>query len=539
MSQVLTLDEYKYIVEREKGTIAEKIFPWRYMPLYSWQEDFLFDVNRSKILCGGNQSGKTTIELILGEMILADPLFQRYHFGEKLVDARGFYLYPNTETVLESFEDKWLPLLPQGKYKDPKVNPLTGWELEKEKRVPKRLYFANGSRMSFKTYTQKPEHLQSGTLYFVGCDEELPPVIFDELSRRRSATEGFMTMAFTATIGYEEYYRAMERIGKKDEYLPEFWKRCVSLYECVEHTDGTPGKWNLAKIEETKKKCSNEREIEKRVYGRCIKEDGLLINGFEKRMINKIVESVPNDWVYQVGIDYGRGGDGRSKSAIVIVARNKECTKARVVRSWIGDYKETVPTDVVEEYISMIKKLKIDESRVAGVFYDAANPEIEIAARRKFGLTFYPAVKKRNEGWSTISDLFFNDVLTIDESDDDAEGADNANRKLIYQIITTSDKVEQSLAIKRKFPTDLIDALRYCLYPYPSWNYKKQEIKKAGVVKTKDKRDHMIDSSIKRGTDEDIQRSEGLKRFMKRKRIETDTDTDDLSFWVNTYNENM
>jgi hypothetical protein len=108
----------------------------------------------------------------------------------------------------------------------------------------------------------------------VSGDEEMPEDYVDELLARVSASDGYFNLAFTATQGFQLWFRAMECIGTSEEVFPDAHKQCVSLYDCQIYEDGTPGAWPIERIKAREKSCTTEAEVLRRVHGRFVKDEG-------------------------------------------------------------------------------------------------------------------------------------------------------------------------------------------------------------------------------------------------------------------------
>jgi phage terminase large subunit-like protein len=93
--------------------------------------------------------------------------------------------------------------LPRGKFKD---DPVYGWKEEKKQGDIVAIHFNSGVHIFFKTYSQNAEDLQSGTCDAIFCDEELPEELY-ELIARLNATDGYIHMVFTATLGQDFWRR--------------------------------------------------------------------------------------------------------------------------------------------------------------------------------------------------------------------------------------------------------------------------------------------------------------------------------------------
>src|SRR5690606_32624454 len=155
----------------------------------------------------------------------------------------------NTEAIV-----KWEPeFLPRGEYKD---HPTYGWKFVLQKRDIVGIQFNSGILLQFKSYGQKVVNLQTTTVDAVFTDEELPEPYYSETAARLIATDGYDHMVFTATLGQKMWEMAIEAKGT-EELCPEAWKRQVSMYDCLQYKDGSPGPFTPERIDRVKAKCKS------------------------------------------------------------------------------------------------------------------------------------------------------------------------------------------------------------------------------------------------------------------------------------------
>jgi len=105
-----------------------------------------------------------------------------------------WYLYPSKPVINAEFETKWKQFLPKG---DMKNDPYYGWKEERKQGDVVAIHFNSGVHVYFKTYEQNVQNLQTGTCDAIFCDEELPIELYDELTFRISASDGYFHMVFT------------------------------------------------------------------------------------------------------------------------------------------------------------------------------------------------------------------------------------------------------------------------------------------------------------------------------------------------------
>lgn len=293
----------------------------------------------------------------------------------------------------------------------------------------------------------QPEYFANGILVH-NCDEELPFHLYPELALRLEAQDGYMSFVFTATLGQVEWREIVEDRTKWVEDDVEVIH--VSMYDCVEFEDGSPGLWPLEKIERVKARMPTEAEVLRRVYGRFVVDSGLKYPTFDRKRHIKKGHPMPKSWIWYAGADYGGGGDETSKkshpSALGFIAVNPDHTQGRIVRTWRGDGELTTADDVVKKYIEICEELKI---KPIACFYDWGAKDLGTIAKR-LGLPFVPAEKSHSIGEGIVNTLFKNDAIAIA---DDSGFTEELSRELEGLLHSTP---------KKSAKDDLIDgALRY------------------------------------------------------------------------------
>lgn len=360
-----------------------------------------------------------------------------------------WYLYPTKDQILSEVESKIIPdWLPRNEYKD---HPTYGWKIKYMNKYPYRITFNSGVQIYFKTYAQDVHALQASTVDFVAFDEELPEELYDELSLRRQACDGYLAGVFTATKGQEMWRRAFEEIGKEDETFKDAFKIQISMYDCQFYEDGSPTHWTNAKIERVKNSCKSQVEINRRVYGKFVQDAGLKYPSFKRELNIKSPLPIPHDWVYYSGVDIGSGGEGHP-AAIVFVAVSPDYRKARVFKGWRGAKGvETANSDVLEQHTMMRGNLK-----PRGQYYDYHAKDFQIIAARR-GESFIRAEKLHDVGVPMVNVLFKNDMMSIDDIPE-LEG-------LVTELTTLREDTA-----KRHARDDFTDALRYAISKIP-WDW--------------------------------------------------------------------
>lgn len=424
-------------------------FPW-----YSWARKFFESRYKLSFLTAANQASKSSSQI----RKCIDWATDKRKWPElwpSSVPQQFWYMYPSADLATSEFETKWMQFLPKG---SAKASEEYGWEAEYKKGYIHAIRFRSGITVYFKNYTQKIQNLQASSVHAIFSDEEMPPEFYDEISARLSATQGYFSMVFTATDGHPLWYRTMERIGCEDEAFKTAQKQIVSLYDCLYYEDGSPGGWTLERIKEREASCSSDAEIQRRVMGRFVKEEGRKYHQFDPQRHVKPKYGIPHDWRVYAAVDVGSGRKStlrttKSSGAIVFIAVNPDNTRATVFKTWRGDDLETSAGDILEQYRLMRVGLTVVQAA-----YDYASKEFGIIASRS-GENFLPADKSRDSGEQTLNTLFKHNMLDIQD-------VDHAP-KLVQELMTVpaGDK-------HRKIQDDLSDALRYCSIPsFIPWDW--------------------------------------------------------------------
>lgn len=376
-----------------------------------------------------------------------------------------WYLYPTSNQTEIEFETKWKLFLPTGKYKDSKVldfgdglgerlNPYH-WKAESSDKKLFAIHFINtGVWVYFKTYAQKTEALQTGTVHALFCDEELPEEHYSELVFRISACDGYFHMVFTATLGQEFWRLTMEPEEHEKENLPNAYKRTVSMYECQTYSDGTKSHWTDDKIQTVVDRCSSHNEVLRRVYGRFIVDaTGKTYGTFDIKKHMKPEHKLPSNWLVYEGVDIGSGGKAGHKAAIVFVAVDPKFQKGRVFLGWRGADEITTAGDVFEKHLQMKAERQLTPVLQQ---YDWASKDFYTIASRGYE-SFVPADKDRSKGEQTLNTLFKNEMLYIYMTPE------------LYKLATELSTLKRETP-KHKAKDDFCDALRYATSQIP-WDW--------------------------------------------------------------------
>lgn len=418
---------------------------------YLWGRKFYESTNKTTLLVAGNQLSKSSTQI--RKFIHWATAQELWPLLWRRRPRTFIYLYPSKDVALTEFEQKWVPeFMPRGKYKD---DPVYGWSFDKKRMV---ISFNSGVSIFFKSYEQNKMNLQTITADAIGCDEELPMDLWDEINFRLAATDGYFSMVFTATIGQDFWRRAMECIGTSDEVLPDAMKLHASAYDCLKYEDGTNSHWTEERIERMKRQCKSHNEILKRVYGRFVVDDSLKYPTYDSIKNRSEQNEVPKDWLVFAGVDIGSGGDNHP-AAISFVAVRPDFSRARVFKAWRGDGQVTTVTDIFAKYVEMKSKIQASGLIVVRAFYDWASKDFAIVASR-MGEPFEMAEKNHEIGEQCLNALFKNVALTVDRGDLELD-------KLDLEIVALRQNQD-----KRKAKDDLTDTVRYACSKIP-WNWSK------------------------------------------------------------------
>lgn len=432
----------KKVIELREGLPFLHGWPW-----YQWAYDFFHCKEKIALLCAANQISKSSTQI----RTLLDWATNKklWPILWRRPPTQFWYLYPSQKIVNAEWLTKWLQFMPKGKYKD---DPIYGWELEKRDGNVLAIHFKSGVHVFFKTYSQNPEDLQSGSVDAVFCDEELDADLYDELINRINATDGYFRMVFTATQGQEFWRLALEPRDDEKENLPNAWKRTVSLYDSMEYMDGEPSLWTEERIGQIKARCRSDQEILKRVYGKFILLGGRKYEAFNISKHMKPFHKIPEGWLIYEGVDIGGGGTSH-KSAIVFIAVRPDFRAGRVFLSWRGDDGDTTAGDVFKQHIEMKQR---NQLKPVLQLYDWAAKDFATIAGRS-GEPFSKAEKGQDIGEDILNTLFKNDMLLVYDTPE--------NRKLANELMALMQSTP-----KERARDDLCDGLRFACTKVP-WDF--------------------------------------------------------------------
>lgn len=446
--EIELLEEKLSLMEEEKELRLS--LPHKYLhPLYSWQIEIIESDNKTLLCCSANQIGKSSSTIIKAITWGTDKsLWPELWDVDKIGNPNLFwYLYPSQDVTNTEFETKWKKYLPKGKMKD---DPVYGWKEVNEGKDTIGIRFNSGVLLEFKTYSQKLSNIQASTLYAIFCDEELPFQFYSELRIRLNATDGYFNMVLTATLGQEEWRCAIEERGE-NETFKEAHKMNVSLYDCLEYADGTPGAYTEKRIKQIINSLPTEAEIQKRVFGRFVIAEGLIYSGYSSKKNLKEPYDIDKNWLIVSALDYGTGGQNH-KSAVIFLAIRPDRKKGAFFRGWKGDAQHsTAPSDLVDKYVEKKRSLS-----VMSAYYDYAAKDVEKVASSR-GIPLIKADKSHEKGEGTLNSLFKNDMLDV------------FNIPELLPLIKELTSVKHSTP-KNKRDDDLSDCARYAVTPI-LWNF--------------------------------------------------------------------
>lgn len=441
---------------REQALRLKEGLPHLYgQKMYRWQRKFYESRRKYNTLVASNQSGKSAINIRKCIRWATDK--DLWPVIWKRTPTQFWYLYPDGATATQEFENKWkTEFLPKEDLKD---HPVYGWKSKYRGGDVDYIRFNSGVTVYFKTYGQDVHSLQAGSTFAIFADEEVPWSIIPELQMRCSATDGYMHFVFTATRGQEEWRRIVEERGRL-----EMWKEAevdilkiqISAYDCLHYEDGTDSEiWTVAKIEESKKFLHTDAQIQRRIYGKFVKDDGLKYSSFSRKTL--LIEARSLDFkeghVF-AGLDYGSGTN--HMSSIALVWTNKDYTFGVLFDIWIGE--KGIPTtagDVIIRYKEMLRKHGLKHTEVQA-FYDWAAADLKTIATSS-NMWLEKADKNHATGERILNTIFKNGMFKIFETGD-------------YEIVAKQFETLTVDENKRHSNDDGIDSTRYAVTKIP-WVY--------------------------------------------------------------------
>lgn len=368
-----------------------------------------------------------------------------------------WYLYPSLRIADSEFLKKWKPeFLPQDQ-NDPKY----GWTKSNNALGDiEAIHFHSGVSIYFKSYMTNEELLQTGSVWYLGFDEEMPIDLWPELVSRVGAPniQGYISGVFTPTLSQQFWYDVMEERGTDKELLKGAHKLTTSLFDCTVYEDNTPSLWTREMITQRINSLPSQEEVQRRIYGRFIMSTaGRKFPSFNRDRNYKVNGKVPDDWIYFVGIDSGSGGTGAGHpAAITFLAVNPTYTEGRITMVWKGtpenvdgEDKSTTAGDILRKYLELSR-----DKNIAKAVYDFADADLGIIAERN-GIALERA-NKSTSGVDLINTLFKNQILSID-----INRATN-NEELVGEFINLKKETRKTNA-----KDDTSDSARYAINEVP------------------------------------------------------------------------
>lgn len=444
--QLLELTREKLKLKEEQLKLRAGLpflYGWKW---YKWAKEFFESQNKQNFLCAANQISKSSTQIRKCIDWATNKAKWKALWGADPIQF--WYLYPSRDVATAEFITKWQQFLPKGEFKD---HPVYGWKSEMRKGDIHAIHFNSGVHVFFKTYSQDAINLQTGTCDAIFCDEELPFALYDELTFRLSASDGYFHMVFTATLGQEEWRRVIEEKGPKEKF-PEAFKLQVAMFDCIRYEDGTPSHWTVEKIQGVIAKCSTKNEILRRVYGKFVVDKGLKYEQFDRSKHMVAPFRIPSDWYLYGAADLGSGGAEAHPAAIIFIAVRPDFRFGCVFKGWRGDNQTTVASDVLDKFIEMRGDLQL-----YGQSYDWSNADFKEMSVRT-GESFQKADKSHERGEWVINSLFKHNMMVIFEGDEELE-------KLASELATL-----KKATAKRSAKDDIADAFRYSVV-MPPWDW--------------------------------------------------------------------
>lgn len=426
----------------------EQSLPHLYgFPLYKWAKDFIESTNKMNLISASNQVSKSSTQIRKCILWATDQ-----SLWPKLWRTRPWqfwYMYPSGPIAEVEFETKWkTEFLPRDEMKN---HPVYGWEAHNKNGVVQNITFNSGVNVYFKSYSQDASDLQASSVHAMFCDEEIPSSLVQELQARLIATNGHFHAVFTPTLGQEYWRQAIEETGKNRRFKDSF-RQQISMYDCLKYADGSPTMWSEEKINLIKQGCKSEAEIQRRVYGRFVLDEGLKYPSFSRQ--NNVIERIPipKDYRVFIGVDAGSGGDNHP-TAITFIAVSPNFDRGYIFAGRRFDGMTTTNSDIVQLVDNMCAEYNVIPD---AIYYDYAAVDLGTIAAR-MGKNYIPAEKSHAIGEQVLNVLFKNKML-YGFQDDELES--------LYLELTS---LKQDTA-KRNAVDDFIDSCRYASSKVP-WDW--------------------------------------------------------------------
>ncbi|MBF0365755.1 MAG: hypothetical protein HQK50_09295, partial [Oligoflexia bacterium] len=329
---------------------------------YTWSRKIFESTEKIILVCGANQTSKSSAGIRKNihwatDRKLWKTLWPDQYKSKPYPKLLFWYLYPDFTTVDMELETKWKKYLPQEDFKN---HPYWGWDYDPGLRMIK---CCNGNIIRFLTYGQKSSRQQSGTVHMVTIDEEMNPKRYGELAARLTATDGYFLKIYCPLERFSLWRDAFECIGTPKEKFKGALKIQVSLRDCLEFDDGTPGTQTEEKIKKRETYYQSEDERKARVDGQYGRVENPIfsffsrekhLRPFPKNSNGKTYRGVPPGYSVITAVDLGSGGEHNHPAAYLFLAVSGDGSKVRVVYCRRLDYEEigqeTTDGDVYEYY---------------------------------------------------------------------------------------------------------------------------------------------------------------------------------------------
>ena len=270
--------EYKLLPYRKRFIPIEEIArdPKRYgyglepRESKARQGDFISDKSKTVLITAGNRSGKTES----GAVKFINNCLER--------KGRAWSLCPSYDLQKEGTQLKLLDYLKPEQIV--KKSYAVGTALKEIKLI-------NGTVISFKTYEQGREKMQSAKLITAWFDEEPPEDIYDEVDTRLIDLQGQMILTFTPLNGKTWSYDALYN-SISDRVSRYQWGMFDNPFIPTDEINEKRAKWN-------------HRKVQMRIYGNYVGSESAVWFEFDReRHINKEPMYDPNLPV-DITVDFG------------------------------------------------------------------------------------------------------------------------------------------------------------------------------------------------------------------------------------------
>lgn len=442
------VDELEHLLEWEKSLPHLYGFPW-----YGWAKKFFDSKHKANFLTAANQVSKSSTQIRTAIEWATNQSLWPTLWPKRLENQKPntfWYFYPTKEQWQAEFESKWIPdFLPRNALKD---DPTYGWRSTNDKGLATKIIFNSGVTIYCKTYAQKIKDLQTGSVHALFLDEECPAEYIPELQARLRATNGYIRAVFTATHGQEYWRRVMEPKSRQEEIYPDAFKQTVSLYDSQEYINGRKSQWTNQRIQEIIDECTSDAEVQRRVFGRFVKSEGLRFDSFDLERNMMQPQQIPTSWGIFGAVDPGSGGKSGHPAAIIFIAVRPDYKEGWIFKGWRGDGIQTANPDILNKFRELKQNMLL-----MGQVYDYKDKDFFLIAQSQ-GEPFQMANKTRDEGFGLVNSLFKNGMLKIFKNDPELG-------KLVTELMTLSKTID-----KREAKDDLCDAVRYDCMSIP-WDF--------------------------------------------------------------------